>query len=369
MGRILAFTFPRISRRNDTILIGSDRVDDPDALVILDFLAEHSSRPLRWTARGRPCFELLGSRAQERVVVAHEHTARSLMAYAQAQTIFHTAGLYTSPRPARDRVVVTVWHGDGPKSASFPRIRGTYALTGVEHYSRIWAKFNGYPDESLLVTGRPRVDELFRGKEERQFGGQDHLHKLARLGLDERPVIWWLPTWRQNRRGHAISMDTGRSILMNLDADLLDRYQFVVKPHPLSAPSRWPEGWRVLNDSDFYENGIRLYQILGQAHAIVTDYSSVWTDFLNTNIPICFVFDDLEEFNQARGFMDSEWNQKLPGPIIQSRSEFTEFVEQGWVREHADRRKEIADQLGAANTVGATARLFQALDASGVEWS
>lgn len=367
-GRILACSLPRISRQNDTLLVGSDRVDDPDALVILDFLAEHSSRPLRWTARGRPCFQLLGSLAQEKVVVANEHTARSLMAYAQAQTIFHTAGLYTSPKPAPNRVVVTVWHGDGPKSANFPRIRGTYALTGVEYYSRIWAKFNGYSDENLLVTGRPRVDDLFRGKDERQFGGQDHFNELTRLGLDERPVIWWLPTWRQNRRGRAISMDTGRSNLMNLDAELLDRYQFVVKPHPLSAPTRWPEGWRVLDDSDLYQNGIRLYRMLGQAHAIVTDYSSVWTDFLNTNVPIGFVFNDLEEFIQARGFMDSEWNQKLPGPILRSRSEFTNFVEQGWVPEYVDHRREIADLLGAVNTVGATARLFQALDASGVEW-
>lgn len=367
-GRILAFSLPRISPRNDTILFGSDRADDPDALVILDFLANHSSRPLRWTAREHPCFQLLGLPAQEKVVVDQENTSRSLLAYARARTIFHTAGLYTSPKPAHGRTIVTVWHGDGPKSTNLPRIQGTYALTGVQHYSRIWAKFHGYPNENLLVTGRPRVDDLFQGEAERQHGGQDHLNEQATLGLDERPIIWWLPTWRQDRRGNAIRMDIGRSILMNLDPALLDRYQFVVKPHPLSAPTRWPEGWRVLNDSDFYQNGIRLYRMLGQAHAILTDYSSVWTDFLNTKIPIGFVFDDLEQFNQARGFMDSEWHHKLPGPIIRSRSDVTSFVEQGWVPEHADRRREIADQLGAVNRAGATARLFQALDQKGVEW-
>jgi CDP-glycerol glycerophosphotransferase len=367
-GRILAWSLPRILRRNDAILFGSDRVDDPDAVVILDHLAEHSSRPLRWTARERPCTQLLGSLAREKVVVAQENTAQSLLAYAQAQTIFHTAGLYTSPKPAHGRTIITVWHGDGPKSTSGPRIRGTYTLTGVEYYSRLWAKFHGYPDENLLVTGRPRVDDLFRGEAVRQHGGSDRSNELAKLGLDERPVIWWLPTWRQDRRGHAIRMDTGRSNLMSLNTELLDRYQFVVKPHPLSAPTRWPVGWRVLDDSNFYGNGIRLYQILGQAHAILTDYSSVWTDFLNTSIPIGFVFDDLEQFNQARGFMDSEWHHQLPGPIIRSRSEFTNFVEQGWVPEHADRRKEIADQLGAVNCAGATARLFQALDENGVEW-
>jgi len=155
---------------------------------------------------------------------------------------------------------------------------------------------------------------------------------------------------------------------MQLSTDLLERYQFIVKPHPLTAESAWPSGWRVLTDADLYEKGIRFYRALGRAHAVITDYSSIWTDLLSTKIPIAFVYDDLAEFTAARGFYIDDWQNKLPGPILFDQHEFTEFIKQGWTEEHSKRRQDLSRQLGAVNEFGATARMFSALDEKGVMW-
>jgi len=367
-GRALAWSLPRFLPRNDTIVFGSDRVDDPDALVILDYLAEHSSRPLRWTARTQPITQLLNPLTQATVVAAREGSFTSLITYGQSPIVFHTAGLYTSPEPARGRTVVTVWHGDGPKSTSPPRIRGTYMVTGVEYFGRRRIQVHGYPETNLLITGRPRVDDLYRGIHDRESGSVDSQRDLEKLGLDGRPVIWWLPTWRQDSAGKPVALEAANIDALQLNPDLMARYQFIVKPHPLAVQLQWPKGWRVLTDADLYRNQIRLYRMLGLAHCVLTDYSSVWSDFLGTQIPVGFVLTDMKSFADARGFYDSDWHTKLPGPILQTQFEFIQFTEQGWTEELAIRRREVSTEIGAINEFGATKRLFEALDEKGVPW-
>jgi CDP-glycerol glycerophosphotransferase len=361
-GRVVSWTLPRVMPAGAGILFGSDQPDDPDALVILDHLAAHSHRALRWTAPVRPSVGLLGAAARARVVAASERSLSSLIAYGRAPVVFHTAGLYTSPQPPPRRTVVTVWHGDGPKASHPPQVRGSVMVAGVERFGRRRIAVHGYADGDLLVTGRPRVDDLFRAAEE-----PISVADRRAVGLDERPTVWWMPTWRQDSSGRAEAMDTAAIDVVN--APGIGDFQFVVKPHRLAPPQSWPAGWQVVTDSDLRRQGVRLYRLLGDAHAILTDYSSVWSDFLGTRIPLAFILGDLDAYTTARGFYDSDWRDRLPGPILRDRPGLVAFLEEGWTAEHRARRQEVVQELGANNGPGATARLLGALDARGVSWT
>jgi CDP-glycerol glycerophosphotransferase len=360
-GRLVAWTLPRLTPAGDAVLFGSDQPEDPDALVILDHLAAHSARPLRWTSPIEPARPLLGPGAKARVVTARESSARSLLAYGRAPIVFHTAGLYTSPPPARDRTVVTVWHGDGPKASHPPQVHGTFMVAGVERFGRRRIGVHGYPDEALLVTGRPRVDDLYRAVEEPVPAATRRA-----LGLDDRPTVWWMPTWRQDAAGRATGM--AGAATGALDVSGLSQHQFVVKPHRLSPPSRWPAGWHVVTDADLTRHRVRLYRLLGSAHAVLTDYSSVWSDFLGTRIPIGFVLGDLEQYSADRGFYEKDWTRRLPGPVLDGPDDLATLVESAWTDEQDECRRRVAGELGANNGPGATARLFDALDERGVPW-
>lgn len=360
-GRWLAWTLPRLTPAGDGVVFGSDQPDDPDALVILDLLAAHSDRPLRWTAPTTPAVDLLGSRARARVVAAVEASPGSLLAYARAPLVFHTAGLYTSPPPPADRTVVTVWHGDGPKASHPPQVHGTFMVAGVERFGRRRIAVHGYADADLLVTGRPRVDDL-HGAAAHPVG----VEAMRSLGLDERPTVWWMPTWRQNAAGRPTGMEP--AITGALDTSGLDHFQFVVKPHRLSPPMQWPAGWHVVTDVDLRRAGVRLYRLLGSAHAVITDYSSVWSDFLGTRIPVGFVLGDVGEYTANRGFYEADWRTRLPGPVLEGPDDLADLILGEWTDEQESLRHRLAHELGAHNGPGATARLFDALDERGVAW-
>ena len=124
----------------------------------------------------------------------------------------------------------------------------------------------------------------------------------------------------------------------------------------------------MVTDTDLRRNRIRLYRVLGGAHAVLTDYSSVWSDFLGTQIPIAFILEDLDAYTAARGFYDSDWRDCLPGPILRDRRTLVSFLDEGWTSDLATRRAEVGHRLGANNGPGATSRLLEALEARGVAW-
>jgi len=222
---------------------------------------------------------------------------------------------------------------------------------------------HGYTHNELLTTGRPCVDDLFHDPDE-----TPSQTLLRKLGLDERPIVWWLPTWLQDNRGAPTPFPVATTSPLSIDEGQLSQFQFVVKPHRLSPPSQWPQGWTELSDSDLANAGARLYRLLGKAHAIITDYSSVWLDLLGTRVPLAFYLVHLNEFQRNRGFYEENWQDYLPGPLIRTKEGLAEFVLEAFTRDQAKRRQEVIDELGVVNWPGATQRLFEALDLRGIKW-
>ena len=58
----------------------------------------------------------------------------------------------------------------------------------------------------------------------------------------------------------------------------------------------------LIDDTLFAKNGISSYGFLAGCDALVTDYSSVYYDFLLCNKPIGVVWEDIEEYRAFPGF-------------------------------------------------------------------
>jgi CDP-glycerol glycerophosphotransferase len=142
----------------------------------------------------------------------------------------------------------------------------------------------------------------------------------ARLGLPEgKRVILYAPTWRDNDYSA-----TGRyQFTMKLDLERLHREfgddsVLLIRGHQLvsSGIDSSMFGGFVRNVSSYPD--IRdLYLV---ADVLVTDYSSVMFDFVNTGRPLLFFTWDLEEYrDNLRGFY-FDFEAEAPGPLLTETS-------------------------------------------------
>lgn len=362
--RVVTALGPRLLPQGDHIVFVSAHSNDPDALVILEYLAQASTRPLVWIAPRLPNLQLLDGALRTRVSGHRLAGLAGLWAFLTSRLVLHTYGVYAVRHSGRRQVVVNVWHGDGPKRMRPHPMATTYMVAGVEEFGRRRMEILQLSTDRLLTTGRPRVDDVHRGLSE-----SERVRAQSTLGLDQRPIIWWLPTWREHGDAPTtLSADLSRYFPRDVLRGMLERYQFVVKPHSNSPRQPWPAPWRVVLPEALEDADVRWYQLLGCAAAVITDYSSVWSDFLNTATPIAFIAPDPEAYADERGFYMSNWRDLLPGPLLRDSRDLEAFVSGLDSQPDMGKRAEVAAALGSANSNGATERLFNALTERGIEW-
>jgi len=266
--------------------------------------------------------------AEKGMVLTPKSSPAGLWHYLRAEAVFFTHGLYGSPRPSRRKPLVNLWHGDGPKKTRPGKgagsiIPSTYLVASTTLFGRYKAEAFEVPRDRLLVVGNPRTD---------QFWAPASRQALARLGITGEFVVW-MPTFRSSRAVGAVrpwsesggGPDDYLLALKPLTEGLQERgIQLVVKPHPMDADARNVEGALTITNEDLTEAGTSLYAVLGRARGLVTDYSSVWVDFLLVDRPIAFHVPDRDSYTRTLVPADTlDW---LPGELVTEEEPFGEFL-------------------------------------------
>lgn len=214
-----------------------------------------------------------------------------------------------------EQLVLNLCHGSKTK-----KTRGYYSAGDTTDYINVQSHFfddiityEYTCDQSQLVyLGYPRCDSFFAADCEavkRKLGLPGNVRYLV-----------WLPTFRKNNNiKNGKTMDTSkygsigmplvysRESLEQLDKALEERNTVIYyKPHPaqdvsglISAETRYV---RMIRDRDLEERGIPLYDLLAGSDGLVTDYSSVFFDYLLADRPIATTTDDMEEWKKMTGF-------------------------------------------------------------------
>jgi CDP-glycerol glycerophosphotransferase len=354
--------------RNHTVVAGWPD-EEGNSVEVLRALPSHTDGPVYWLVDSEPdelIWLLDGVEGKERVRLLRKRSLAGLLAYATAQTIFFTHGLYGCPRPPKRKTFVNLWHGDGPKRTDTqhesPRIPSSYVVAGTALWGQYKADFFGVPRTRLLVTGNPRIDQLARPLTDEQVDA---------LGIPaEMPLVLWLPTYRSahgpaGQRWEDSSFRSASSDLRGQWCPALAEVNrlgltVVVKPHPLDCDSFAETGLRVVSNKDLTQVHGSLYQLLARASGLITDYSSAWTDFLVLDRPMCFYCPDLEEYATTRGLNVPDLLTLLPGPLLERPDQLAPFLRRCLEEPEssAGLRRESVLRVGAETRLGATARLL-----------
>jgi CDP-glycerol glycerophosphotransferase (TagB/SpsB family) len=284
-----------------------------------------------------------------------------------AEATFFTHGFYTAVEPPRNRLVVNLWHGDGPKRAiGTHRTRSTVVVAGTRLWGRQRQERFALPESAVAVVGNPRVD---------QFHVTPGAEVLERLGLGPgKRTVLWLPTYRAASGPHGRTWRDANDLSSNTDvAQIVDALarastdhsiHLVVKPHPLDADSYEGLGISTLHHASLTAAGVTLYQLLGAVDAVISDVSSVWVDYLALDRPIGFYVPDLENL-KSRGKLNVEDIEALlPGLRIRTAEDAVRFIEAVAHAPDAARPSRFpgAARIGVVSEPGAADRLLNWLD-------
>ncbi|MBH9622773.1 CDP-glycerol glycerophosphotransferase family protein [Staphylococcus pseudintermedius] len=226
---------------------------------------------------------------------------------------------YFTKKP--EQVYINTWHGTPLKHMGFDvknNLKGSqntmknflasdYIISPNAHTTNIFKhtfKLDGLYSGEILEIGYPRIDLTINttANEAREYLAEH-------LNLKKNPIILYCPTWRGK------NVNDPENSLLNIfeEIKLLNQklpHQVLVKVHPFvySKAKEMPELKPYLVP-DFLDTN----QLMPAVDLMITDYSSIFFDFLVTDKPIVFYVPDLDKYQNERGvYIDL---CALPGPV------------------------------------------------------
>lgn len=265
---------------------------------------------------------------------------RGVLEFLTAKYVFFSFGDFRI-RPSKKQVVINQWHGSPAKcigkmtnDEKYQKEKldnFSYILSSSDLFVPIMAKAFGCSEDKVMVMGNARNDYLFSSK--------DTLSLLDIKRSEYKKMFLWMPTFRQSKDKRFQDGDTEVSETMlpilfkNSDLKALDDYLcdlnvlLVIKIHPLAMfkENRYRNIITVTND-DLFSKDVRLYEFVKEFDALLTDYSSIYFDYLILNRPIGFTLDDYEKYKSTRGFVFDNMIEYMPGHHIYSFGDFKQYI-------------------------------------------
>lgn len=184
------------------------------------------------------------------------------------------------------------------------------------------------PAKQSVSLGYPRNDEFYRSRVD--------LHHLFDVDFDK--IVVWYPTFRQNHGGISASdSDIALPVIHNeQNAIALNEFAkqqkllIVLKPHfaqdvscllNLNLPYI-----KFINDEFLFDNHISSYQFVNGCDALLTDYSSIYFDFLITNRPIGLTWEDYDDYAKRPGFAIDMDDYMAGGEKIYTQKDLIDFL-------------------------------------------
>lgn len=233
--------------------------------------------------------------------------------------------------------IIFLNHGGGFKAASSKPISyadETYTPSKLFYYPAVvcW----GCPIETVIDIGFPRLDYLFKPINKKQE------ILIKDLELEKFTTIFlWMPTFRKSFNA-SISEDyfvseTGLPVLYKEEDlekfdKLLAHYNSICifKIHHLQAElgafNKKYSNIVVINDEKLKNYGVQLYEFIKLTSCLITDYSSISTDYMLLNQPIIYTMDDYEEYKSSRGFSIENPAQYFAGYHVYTKKELENAI-------------------------------------------
>ncbi len=259
---------------------------------------------------------------------------KGIIKYFRAGYVFYCFGKIPII-PGKNQKVTQFWHGSPFKAPDEGMLKGhswkrqyyTHVLSTSEHFKDFWSYAFSVPKNKIFVSGFPRNDVMFQSNKKYDFG-------------DYNKLILWTPTFRKSsvmgysdvKNDSELVPIVGFNDYQKLDLFLKEiNTKLIIKLHPLQDLSQYKNtafsNLVLLSHKEAMEKSIDLYRLMPQCDAMITDYSSIFYDFLLLDRPIGFTEDDVNDYGDTRGFAFDNPDDYKPGMKLKSIDDLYQFID------------------------------------------
>lgn len=234
----------------------------------------------------------------------------------------------------KNRFIINLWHGIPLKKialmeeniSKYKKIyfkylftnNYTYILTTSSNLVPTMAESFGVSKEKIKVWGQPRNDSILKKQDKRKV--------INSLYTDLPPykrIILYAPTYREKKETNFFPFNDfdSEALLSFLDENQLiifiRSHQSETKKSGFTLNSRV----RLINENKVED----IAEVINVFDLLITDYSSIYIDYLLTEQPVLFLPYDKEEYLKDRG-LNFDYKTITPGPKPETFEEFKQSI-------------------------------------------
>lgn len=258
-----------------------------------------------------------------------------------------------------DQFVFCLWHGCGVKAAGLEKAPAAFdyiTITGPAFYGITGPTFRVGRDK-MVPLGYPRNDIMKQGTKT----GESFAKQLAPKG---EKIIVWMPTFRKSilsdcdeakgKRAGDLPLVEGVENLRKIDEECgKTNTVLVVKRHPFQ-PVYSEEQFsfsniKFISNRDLEIAGVETYALLHESVGLISDYSSVATDYMLLDRPMAFSIEDFDEYQENRGFAMDNPLDYLPGYYLRTSEDLLKFIQD--ISKGVDKSKEKRNEMNKTMNV------------------
>ncbi|WP_392486350.1 CDP-glycerol glycerophosphotransferase family protein [Haloimpatiens sp. FM7315] len=238
----------------------------------------------------------------------------------------------------------------------------------------VLSSFYAIPENIYRITGLPRYDML------KLENSRKNLEDLLGADLSQKKIIFNMPTFHIfddcNRVEGSVNLDANFKIkdfnYQQFDEFLESNNAICVsKVHHGEEKSTLKKQANIkyknlffINNNDLDNKGYNLYEILGSGDLLITDYSTVYNDFLYMDKPAIFVTADIDQYRKNRGLSLEPYDFWTAGPKVQTQLELEKKIKECFLNSnfYDKERKNLSKAFFKYNDKSSTSRVWSVID-------
>lgn len=204
-----------------------------------------------------------------------------------------------------------------------------YMTVNSENFLEKMSELLNIDKKNILATGAARNDSIYKSSE------------VLFPKISRKKTILWMPTYRNHKKTNTFEGKTNIKFkygvpcideekqILELNKILEEQdILMIIKLHPQEDKrniNKLELGNIKLLTNDYFECGKSIYDYLKKVDALITDYSSIYFDFLLTNNIVGLAIPDINEYSKHVKLIN-DYKSNIVGDYIYNFEDLKEFV-------------------------------------------